>query len=189
PWEPGEVWPLMITALRKRPCVISPFVTRPNEKVYNRKALNIAPAIESINGIYAIRKADGKKADGTVIIQESAVMIEFINKVLPRLEKEGINLNIYYVSSAELFDLLDIRRQEEILPYSLREEAMGITGFTLPTILKWVTGRRGREFTMHPYMKGRYLGSGSGEAVMLEAGLDGDSQYKQIKKYIEGNKR
>lgn len=185
PWEPGEVWPLLIAAIRKRPCIIAPFVTRPNEKVYNREALKIPPAAESIKGIYAIRKAEGRKSDGTIIIQESAVMIEFINKALPRLEKDGFNLNIYYISSAELFSLLDEERQEEILPYSHREEAMGITGFTLPTMYKWVISKFGRRFTMHPFMKGKYLGSGSGEAVMQEAGLDGDSQYKQIKKYIE----
>ncbi len=189
PWEPGEVWPLIITAIRKRPCIIAPFVTRPNEKVYNRTALKIAPAIDSVNGIYAIRKAQGKKSDGTVIIQESAVMIEFINKVLPLVEKDGIDLNIFYVSSAELFDMLDEKVQEEILPYSLREDAMGITGFTLPTILKWVTGKTGRRFTMHPYMKGKYLGSGSGEAVLYEAGLDGKEQYRQIKRYLEVSKR
>ncbi len=189
PWEPGEVWPLLITALMKRPCIIAPFVTRPNEKVYDRLKLKLAPVTESANGIYLVKKAEGKDIDGTIIIQESAVMIEFVNKTLPMLEKDGINLNIYYISSSELFDLLDSKRQEEILPYSAREEAMGITGFTLPTMLKWVTGKYGRDLTMHPYMKGKYLGSGSGEAVMKEAGLDGESQYKQIKKYIEGKKR
>ncbi|MGC8926836.1 MAG: hypothetical protein ACP5QK_02835 [Myxococcota bacterium] len=189
PWEPGEVWPLLIAGLRKRPCILAPFVTRPNEKVYNRSVLKITPASESIKGIYPIRKAKDYKAEGTIIIQESAVMIEFINKVLPLLDKEGINLNIFYVSSAELFELLDDKKKEEILPYSLREEAMGITGFTLPTMLKWVVGKLGRELTMHPYMKGKYLGSGSGEAVMYEAGLDGESQFKQIKKYLELKKK
>jgi hypothetical protein len=33
-------------------------------------------------------------------------------------------------------------------------------------------------------MKGRYLGSGTGDRVLEEAGLDGRSQYKAIKRYI-----
>jgi len=185
PWEPGEVWPLLIAGLRKRPCILAPFVTRPNEKVYNRDALKIPPPSAATKGIYAIRRSDGKKSDGTIIIQESAVMIEFVNKVLPRIDKDGLNINVFYVSSSELFELLDEKQKEEILPYTLREEAMGITGFTLPTMLKWVTGKIGRELTMHPFMKGKYLGSGSGEAVLFEAGLDGESQYRQIKKYLE----
>lgn len=185
PWEPQEVWPLLIAGLMARPCILSPFVTRPNEKVANREALRIAPASESVKGVYAIRKASSDKSDGAIIIQESAVMIEFVYKVLPRLDKEGIDLDIFYVSSSELFEILDIKEQEKILPYSIREKAMGITGFTLPTMFKWITGQKGRELTMHPYMKGKYLGSGSGESVMAEAGLDGDSQYKQIKRYLE----
>ncbi|RPJ44210.1 MAG: hypothetical protein EHM19_07135, partial [Candidatus Latescibacterota bacterium] len=33
PWDPAEVWPLLAAALAKRPAVIAPFVTRPNETV------------------------------------------------------------------------------------------------------------------------------------------------------------
>ncbi|MEJ2722961.1 MAG: hypothetical protein P8181_17770, partial [bacterium] len=39
PWDPQEMWPVVTAALSKRPCVIAPFVTRPNEKVLDRKAL------------------------------------------------------------------------------------------------------------------------------------------------------
>jgi len=43
----------------------------------------------------------------------------------------------------------------------------------------------GRAHTMHPFMKGHYLGSGTGEVVMHEAGLDGDGQYEGVKAYME----
>ena len=61
---------------------------------------------------------------------------------------------------------------------------MGITGFTLSTMYRWITSERGREATLHPFMKGRYLGSGPGDRVLEEAGLDGRSQYEAIKRYI-----
>ena len=37
PWDPQEMWIVMSAALAKRPAVIAPFVTRPSEKVLDRK--------------------------------------------------------------------------------------------------------------------------------------------------------
>lgn len=186
PWEPGEVWPLIVAGLKKRPAVLAPFVTRPNETIADRKALNIAPVEESVKGVYALRKADPKKKlDGNIILQESGVTIEFVSKVLPKLDKEGYNLNIYYVSSSELFDLLPDKEKNEIYPESIAQTAFGITGFTKPTMLRWVTSYKERENILYPFKGGWYLGSGQAEAVLKQAGLDGVNQYKEVKKYIE----
>ena len=38
---------------------------------------------------------------------------------------------------------------------------------------------------MHPYMRGHYLGSGPGAMVVAEAGLDGGSQYRRIREYVD----
>ncbi len=186
PWEPGEVWPLIVAGLKKRPAVLAPFVTRPNETVADRKALNLAPAVDSVNGVYALRKADPKKKlDGNIILQESGVTIEFVNKVLPRLDKEGYNLNIFYVSSSELFDLLPDKEKDAIYPESIAQTAFGITGFTKPTMFRWITSYKERENILYPFKGGWYLGSGQAEAVLKQAGLDGENQYKEVKKYIE----
>jgi transketolase len=186
PWEPGEVWPLVIAGLKKRPAVLAPYVTRPNETIADRKAMNLAPAEDSVKGVYAIRKADPKaKLDGSIILQESGVMIEFITKALPKLDKEGYNLNIFYISSAELFDLLPEKEKNEIYPESIAQKAFGITGFTLPTMLRWITGYEERTNILHPFKGGRYLGSGQAEAVLKQAGLDGDNLYKETINYIK----
>lgn len=186
PWEPGEVWNLLAAGLKKRPAVLSPFVTRPNEVIADREKLKLAPAENSVDGVYALRKADpSQKIDGSIILQESGVTIEFVAKVLPKLDEAGYNLNIFYVSSAELFDMKTFEERNAILPYSIREEAMGVTGFTLPTMYKWITGYEGRCRILHPFMKGYYLGSGTAESVLLQAGLDGDNIYNEVKKYLD----
>jgi transketolase len=190
PWEPGEIWPLLIAGIKKHPAILSPFVTRPNELVIDRVKLNLAPAVESLKGVYALRKADdGQLVDGSVILQESGVTIEFITKVLPRLDKEGYNLNVYHVSSAELYDAHPKDEREELLPYSVRREALGITGFTLPTMYKWITGFESRYRILHPFKKGHYLGSGSAESVLHQAGLDAETMHEETVKYIEVNSR
>jgi transketolase len=180
PWDPQEVWHLVCEALGRRPAIIAPVVTRPAETVLNRSALGHAPADAARQGVYLLRKASGT-ADGTVVLQGSEVTYAFIQDALPLLERDGIDLDVLYVASAELFDLLPDEEKVAIYPESRAREAMGITGFTVPTMHRWITTERGRAATLHPFMKGHFLGSGPGYRVLEEAGLDGKSQYEAIR--------
>jgi transketolase len=182
PWDPAEVWPLVSTALARRPAVILPFVTRPSETVPDRKRLGLAPATDAVKGVYRLRAAEGD-GDGTVVLQGSGVTLTFVAEVLPRLIAEGIDPDVYYVASAELFDTLPRDERESIFPESKALEAMGITGFTLPTIYRWVRSDLGRAMTVHPFGHGHFLGSGKAERVLEEAGLDAEGQYLAVKRY------
>lgn len=184
PWDPQEIWVLVSAALVKRPAIIAPFVTRPNEKVIDREACGLAAATEAASGLYLLRKAQGKQ-DGTLVLQGSEVAYAFIDEALPQLEKKGIDLDVYYVASTELFDLLPDAEKERIFPDASAQTAMGITGFTLPTMYRWIRSDRGRRMTLHPFQKGHYLGSGQAEMVLAEAGLDGESQFKAILRFLE----
>ncbi|MBW2059563.1 MAG: hypothetical protein JRH07_07785 [Deltaproteobacteria bacterium] len=184
PWDPQEIWPLVSAALDRRPAVIAPFVTRPTEEVLDREGLGLAPAREAKSGIYLLRGARAKP-EGTVVLQGSEVAYAFIQEALPLIEKEGIDLDVYYVASAELFALLPPSDQESLFPRARSEEAMGITGFTLPTMYRWIRSDWGRKMTLHPFQKGHYLGSGKADKVLAEAGLDGESQFKAIRRYVK----
>jgi transketolase len=187
PWDPQEIWPLLTAALARRPAIIAPFVTRPNEVVLDRAHLHLAPAEDAVSGVYLLRRPRGE-GDGTVILQESGVTYAFVQEALPRLDRDGLDPWVYYVASAELFDLLPLERQRAILPEERAQEAMGITGFTLPTMFRWVRSDLGREMTLHPFQHGHFLGSGQGEVVLAEAGLDGASQYRAITRYAEARR-
>jgi transketolase len=184
PWDPQEVWPLFIAALSKRPAVVVPFVTRPNETVIDREALGLAPPSAAATGVYALRKANGN-GDGAIVLQGSEVTYAFVQTALPMLENEGVDVDVFYVSSAELFAQLPEKERQSIYPETVAMKAMGITGFTLPTLYKWVRSDRGINSSMHPFQKGHFLGSGPGEIVLKEAGLDGESQFKAILKYVK----
>ena len=187
PWEPQEIWPLLATALMRRPAVISVFVTRPNETVLDREALGLAPTVAAAEGVYVLREAEGDP-DVTVVLQESAVTYAFVEEALPLVEAKGIDALVYYVASAELFDLLPAERQLEIFPEERGREAIGITGFTLPTLFRWVRSDAGLAASLHPYRHGHYLGSGQGEVVLREAGLDGESQAAAIMHYVDARR-
>jgi len=184
PWDPSEIWYLLAAALSARPAVIAPFVTRPSEVILDREALGLAPAPDAMKGVYRLRKPRGTP-DAVVVLQESGVAYAFITEALPRLESEGIDVEAYYIASAELFDRLPASERNRIFPESKQQEALGITGFTLPTMYRWVRSDLGRAMTMHPYMNGRYPGSGPGRAVIAEAGLDGESQCRRICDFVK----
>jgi transketolase len=183
PWDPQEMWTVVSAALAKRPAVIAPFVTRPSEKVIDRQALGLAPATDAASGVYPLYRAKNQRA-GTIVLQGSEVGYAFVEQALPLLKKEGIDVDAYYVASAELFDLLPLSERAKIFPEECAREAMGITGFTLPTLNRWVLSERGRKHSIHPFQKGHYLGSGQADQVMAEAGLDGESQFKAILRYV-----
>ena len=183
PWDPAEIWPLLAAALRRRPALIAPFVTRPNETVVDREALGLAPVEAAADGVYQLRAPDGQ-GDVTIVLQESAVAYAFVEQALPLLEQAGIDARVYYVASAELFDALPPQEQKRIFPEAHARAAMGITGFTLPTMYRWIRSDLGREHTLHPFAKGHFLGSGAGPMVLAEAGLDGASQVEAIRRYL-----
>ena len=183
PWDPQEIWTLLSAALARQPAVIAPFVTRPAETIIDRKALGLALATEAAQGLYLLRRAKGNRK-GTLVLQGSEVANAFVGETLPLLEREGIDLDVFYVASTELFDLLPQSEQERIFPDERAREAMGITGFTLPTMDRWIRSERGRQLTLHPFRKGHYLGSGQADQVLAEAELDGKSQFQGILQYV-----
>jgi hypothetical protein len=48
-----------------------------------------------------------------------------------------------------------------------------------------VRSDRGRSLSLHPFQHGHFLGSGPGDVVLAEAGLDGESQHRAIRRYVE----
>ncbi len=184
PWEPQEIAPLIAQAFAQRPALIAPFVTRPQETVLDRAALGLAPAAAARQGVYLLRAAQGAP-DGTLILQGSAVAYAFVEDALPLLASAGIDLDVFYVASAELFDALPPAERRRIFPEERGQQAMGITDFTLPTLFRWVTSERGRAASLHPFGRARYPGSGAGPRVLEEAGLDGDSQARAIRRWLD----
>ena len=184
PWEPAEMWPLVAAAFQARPAIIAPFVTRPGETVPDREALGLAPVEMAAQGVYKLRSAAGTP-DASLVLQGSAVTYAFIDETLPLLEEAGIDVDVYLVTSSELFDRLSPAEQHAIFPDVVAQKAMGITGFTLPTTYRWIRSELGRANTMYPFQNGRYLSSGVGDMVVHEAGLDGEGQIQRIKRYMD----
>ena len=83
------------------------------------------------------------------------------------------------------YDRMPPEQQDAIFPPQRAERAMGITGFTLPTLQRWVTSPAGRRASLHAFGRGGYPGSGRAEQVMAQAGLDGAGQWAAVKAWAE----
>jgi transketolase len=185
PWDPQEIWFLVSAALAKRPAIIAPFLTRPPETVLDRAALGLPSAALAAQGVYCLRSAHGH-SQGTIVLQGTGVTNAFVNETLPLLDNAGLGLNVYVITSSELFDLLAPTERERIFPEAHQHEAMGITDFTFATMTRWIRSDYGRKHSLHPFHHNYFLGSGSGAMVMKEAGLDGVNQFKAIRAFVRG---
>ena len=183
PLDANDVWPSLTAALNKRPAVLYPVVTRPNVKITDREIFGSDKQEQAKNGVYALYKYP--QAEGTIILQGSGVGEIFVQEVLPKIKEENLPLNAYYVISAELFDMLSPEEQDKVLPILELYTAMAITDFTLPTMRRWLKSVKGEEFSLYPFKNDKYLTSGQASDCYKEAGLDGEAQYKQIKKYLQ----
>ncbi len=188
PLEVDEIWPLVTKALSLKPAVFAPFVVRPSYTLLDREALGMDPASNAVNGVYYMRRAKGN-AEGTVIVQGAGVGRIVAEELLPALNANGPDVNIVYVNSRELFELLPEEEQEKILPLAQRHTAMGITDFTLPAIEGWLLSQSGRRHTLFPHKNGVYLGSASAANLYAEAGLDGASLLEAVRAYAQDLKR
>ncbi len=184
PWDPQELWPLITRTLQVRPALIAPFVTRPNENILDRQALGLAPAADATQGLYRLR-APKVQADVSIVLQGSGVTFAFLESALPILENAGLDVELFYVASAELFNALPETRRREIYPEETAKVAMGITGFTAATMHHWIMSEAGRAATLHPFQGKHFLGSGQADKVIAQAGLDGESQAAAVMRYVE----
>jgi transketolase len=185
PWDPNELWPLTAESLLQRPAVLAAYVTRPSEIILDRTALGLATAENAVKGVYKLLEANGRP-EASIVYQGSEVAYAFVAGVLPRLREKGINLDVYYISSAELFDRLDEQEKNEIFPYSVAKSSMMFSGFTPATTYRWVMSERGRQFSMYPWKSGSFLGSGQGDVCLEQAGMHAEAQLEIIQRFIDG---
>lgn len=184
PLEVDEIWPLVTQALRLRPAVFCPFAVRPSEKMMDRNALGADPAVNAVKGVYYLHRAPEGKEAGTLLVQGAGIGKIFVNGVLPEIKKQGLELNVIYITSRELFEQLPEAEQEQLVPLRLRRTAMGLTDFTLPTLDAWINSNKGRRHTLFPHKHGEYLGSANGAKLYEEAGLSPRDIIKAVQEYV-----
>ena len=155
----------------------------------DRAKLGADPAQQAVNGVYYLHRAQEANA-GAVFVQGSGIGRIVVEKVLPEiLAGKAPDVNVIYVTSRELFELLPQAEQDALVPPALMQRAMGLTDFTLPTLDCWLNSQAGRAHSVWPHKNGRYLGSGVGAKLYEEAGMGAMSLLAAIRTYAEDLER
>ncbi len=188
PLDANDVWPLLCAGLKKRPAVLYPVVSRPEVKIIDRAVLGADLPLASTKGVYRLCSSNKQEPDGVIVVQGPGAGEIFCSAVLPALKEKGLEINAYYVSSRELFTMLDTKEQEELFPLKDRQKAMAITDFTLPTMYCWLKSEMGAEYSIYPFMQNKYMTSGKAKDTYKEAKMDAASQLERIEAYIKALK-
>ena len=188
PWDPQEIWTAHGGGAGAAPGGhLVPFVTRPSETVLDRA--DPGPGAGRSGGPTGVYRAarDRDPADGTVVLQESAVAYAFVERGAAASRGGG----------RRPLRLLRGQRRA-VRPRcprsgggSCRSRAARPSASPVSPCPRCTAGSpaEGGPRALHPFRTGHFLGSGQGEMVLAEAGLDGEGQYQAISAFVGGKVR
>ncbi|MHB1417242.1 MAG: transketolase, partial [Chloroflexota bacterium] len=103
PWEHNEVPVVLAAALAQKAPIVALHLTRPTIEIPDREALGIPSHFAAARGAYVMRpyRAD-RKPMGTIIVQGTSSTANLV-KVLPELDKAGLNVKVVAAISPQLF--------------------------------------------------------------------------------------
>ena len=134
-------------------------------------------------GVYLLRDYDpGVEKMGTVFVQGSSSTVNLV-KILPELEKDGINVRVAAVISEDLFRLQPRSYQDSILPDEVRFDSMFVTTMTkrVPAITNM--GPLTEEYSLTADWDDRWRTGGSEDDVIAESHLDPKSILEGVKRF------
>jgi transketolase len=183
PWEHNEVPVVLAAALSLPVPIVALHLTRPAVEIPDRAALGMASHFEAARGAYLIREPDpGRPRDGTVYVQGTMSTANLV-KVLPDLDRAGLNLKIVACISPQLFHLQDQAYRDRICSEADRLDGMAVTNRAYKLMHDWVTGPIGETYSLSSDWDNRWRTGGTVEEVIDEAHLgprhiiDGITRY------------
>ncbi|MCF7824001.1 MAG: transketolase [Candidatus Marinimicrobia bacterium] len=171
PWEHNEVAPMMTAALGTDVPIIALHLTRPGIEIPDRKKLGMASHLEAAKGAYLIRdyKSDLPKM-GTIFVQGTATTANIV-KLLPELDKRGLNVKLVAAVSPQLFAMQSEEYQHELVSESEWLNSTFITNASAVAMQDWTGNRLSLEYAMTSDWDDNWRSGGSLEEVIEEAHL------------------
>ncbi len=184
PWEYNEV-PVAIAAGLASPApIVALHLTRPAITVPDRAALGIAHHFEAARGAYLIRDyTAGKRPQGCILVRGTSTTANVV-KILPDLEREGLNVKIVAAISPQLFGLQSAEYRERILPPVDRLDATFITNGARRLMTVWKLSTIAAEYAMAPDFDGRWRTGGTVDEVIEEAHLSPEWLLRGIERFV-----
>ena len=184
PWEHNEVPVLLAAALATEVPIVALHLTRPAIEIPDRDALGMESHFEAARGAYVLRQPSGKgPVAGTVYVQGTMTTANVV-KVLPELDREGLNVRIVAAVSPQLFRRQDAAYRDAICSPADRWGGMAVTNRAFKLMRDWVDGPVAEEYSLSSDWDNRWRTGGTVDEVIDEAHLGTSHILEAIERYV-----
>jgi transketolase len=184
PWEYNEVPVVLAAACATDVPIIALHLTRPPVEVPDRAALGMPSHFAAARGAYVMRPfRGGAPKAGTVFVRGSLSTANLV-KVLPELDRRGLNVKVVAAISPQLFALQDAAYRAETVEPADRLDSMVVTNGAYKLMRDWADDPIVREYSLSSDWDDRWRTGGSVDEVIEEAHLDGGHILEAIERFV-----
>jgi transketolase len=184
PWEHNEVPVVLGAALKQSMPIIALHLTRPAIEIPDRAALGMPSHFAAARGAYVVRDCDpSRPRRGTVIVQGTSAMANVV-RILPQLEKNGLNVKIVAAISPELFALQPADYRNQVLSPADQLDAMPVTTQARWLMSDWVFSKVNEDYALSADWDNRWRTGGTVDQIIEEAHLSPDWLLDGIERFV-----
>ena len=184
PWEYNEVPVVLGAALAQAAPIVALHLTRPPIELPDRDALGMPSHFEAARGAYVLRDfRPGQPAMGTVFVQGTTSTANLV-KLLPDLDREGLNVKVVAAISPQLFRLQPADYRARTVTPADRIDGMAITNRAARLMHDWADGPLALEYSMGSDWDDRWRTGGTLDEVMDEAHLTPPYLLAGIERFV-----
>ena len=183
PWEYNEVPVVLAAAFATDVPIVAIHLTRPALEIPDRAALGMPSHFAAARGAYVMRPfRDGEPRLGTVFVRGSVTTANLV-KLLPELDRRGLNVKVVAAISPQLFAGQDDAYRAETVEAADRFDAMIVTNGAYKLMRDWADDPIVREYSLSPDWDDRWRTGGTVDEVMEEAHLDSAHILEAIERF------
>ncbi len=184
PWEYNEVPVVLAAACATDVPIIALHLTRPPVQVPDRAALGMPSHFAAARGAYVMRPfRDGQPKAGTIFVRGSFSTSNLV-KVLPELDRLGLNVKVVAAISPQLFALQDAAYRAATIEPADRIDSMVITNGAYKLMRDWADDPIVREYSLSSDWDDRWRTGGSPDEVIEEAHLDTGHLLASVERFV-----
>ena len=184
PWEHNEVPVLLGAALAQDSPIIALHLTRPPISIPDREALGMPSHFEAARGGYVVRDFRTSDHMGVIIVQGTSAMAN-IMKILPQLDRHGLDVKVVCAASPELFALQSEEYRQSVLSAQDQLNSMVITTQARMLMKDWLFNPLNEKYALSGDWDNRWRTGGTLTEVLEEAHLSSEWLLEGIRRFCE----
>lgn len=184
PWEYNEVPAMMAAALAGPWPILAVHLTRPDVEIPDRAKLGMPSHFEAARGAYVMRDyRAGQPRGGAIFVQGTATTANVV-KLLPELDRRGLNVKLIAVPSPQLFAVQPADYRQSTITEADRWDSTFITNRSRRLFYDWIFNPLACEYAMSSDFDDRWRTGGTVDEVIAEARLDPPSLLAGIERFV-----